>query len=88
MLSSVKNFEIYRLPDGKDYYTVRGGHGIYFLYPLDESAPSPTYEITADGRIMGWWTKANCYTLDQVQDTGRRFRFDVDNNLPPFLTGK
>lgn len=85
MINEVKNLEIYRMPDGNDYYAARAQHGAYFLYPIETRTLPPTYEITTDGQIKKWETNEDCYTLDQMTDTGRKIDCDQEDRQPSSL---
>lgn len=80
MKKKVKNLEIYRMPDGKDYFAARGQKGTYFLYPVENCAEPPAYQITSEGQIKHWVTDENCFLVNQLEDTGRKF--DCVKNQP------
>ena len=73
MKSRINNLEIYRMPDGKDYFAAAGQKGSYFLYPIEGVSETAVYEITSDGQIAHRQTKEVCYSINDLKETGLKF---------------
>lgn len=69
-MRQLRNFGVYRLPDGLRYVAVRGGSGKYYLFSADEwPRLPPVFEITADGRVLRWFNSGPEWFAEQLEDT-------------------
>lgn len=71
MKNNIKNLEIYRLPDGKDYFASLGQNNSFYLYPVENSSGSPIFVLTKEGQINHWQTGQKCFSLPEMEKTGR-----------------
>jgi hypothetical protein len=70
-MRQLRNFGVYRLPDGLGYVAVRGGSGKYYLFSSEEwPRLPPVFEVTADGRVLRWFNPGPEWLDEQLEDTG------------------
>ncbi|HEX5708551.1 MAG TPA: hypothetical protein VFX96_14705 [Pyrinomonadaceae bacterium] len=70
-MRQLRNYGVYRLPDGLGYVAVRGGSGKYYLFSFDEWPKlPPVFEVTTDGQVLRWFNSGPEWLADQLEDTG------------------
>lgn len=83
-MAQLRDFGIYRLPDGHSYVAVRGGSGTHYLFDYERgSAGRPVFEVRDDGRVARWFSTGAEYRAKDLEDTGRTY--DAGHGLASFF---
>lgn len=70
----LRDFGIYRLPDGHSYVAVYGGSGGYYLFDYEGGAAGrPVLKVSPEGRVSRWFSTGPEYGAEDLEDTGQTF---------------
>lgn len=70
-MKGLRNYGVYRLPDGESYLAVRGGSGAFYLFDRSTGIlVPPLFEVRPDGLIARWFNSGPEWRVEQLTDTG------------------
>jgi hypothetical protein len=82
-MRQLRNYGVYRLPDGRGYVAVRGGSGKFYLFECREGLKlPPVFEVTQEGLVLRWFNSGPEWCAEHLQDTGRTFADGKKLNCP------
>lgn len=82
-MTQLRNYGVYRLPDGLGYVAVRGGSGNFYLFECgDELKLPPVFEVTSEGYVLRWFNSGPEWLAEHLEDTGRVFDPSRHLNCP------
>lgn len=70
----IRNYGVYRLPDGNSYVAVRGGSGSFYLFNCyDGLRLPPVFRVTDEGHVDRWFNSGPEWGAEHLSDTGETF---------------
>ena len=74
-VADLRDYGIYRVPDGMLHICVRASGGRYFLHLLLMGFNmAPRYVVERDGRVAPWLGGSQEWRVEELEDTGENYR--------------
>jgi hypothetical protein len=70
-MKELRNYGVYKLPDGHSYVLVRGGSGNSYLFDCAQPpSQPPVFQVTQEGRVQRWFNSGPEWFVEDLEDTG------------------